>query len=206
MTNDLSTRVRREYAAEAARYDRRWAGYLRASTALLRPWLAEDPPRAMLDVGCGTGYLLHALRGWGMEPARYLGVDPSREMLRRAAGRGAAVARGTAEALPVRTAAWEAVATVSSFHCWAEPGAGAAELRRVLAPGGRAWVVDWSRDFLRMRLLDAYMRRAGYAYARTYAEREARAILAGAGLRVTRSRRGTAGALWGLWALEARAD
>ena len=81
----IAARVKREYAAEATRYDRRWAKYVRGSMELLRPWLADAPLGALLDVGCGTGALAGALRGWGVRAERYAGVDPSEEMLRIAA-------------------------------------------------------------------------------------------------------------------------
>jgi ubiquinone/menaquinone biosynthesis C-methylase UbiE len=207
--NDIAARVRREYADEAARYDRRWAAYLRGSMDLLRPWLAEEPPGALLDVGCGTAVLLNALRGWKIAPDRYAGADPSAEMLRMAAARitgdgRAAVVCAPAEALPFGDASFDTVVSVSSFHYWPEPIAGIREMRRVLRPEGRIIVADWARDFATMRLMDAVTRVTRHAMVRTYAEREIRAMLGEAGLRVVRSRRAKIGPLWGLWVAEAK--
>lgn len=207
--NNIAARVRREYAEEAARYDRRWAAYLRGSMGLLRPWLAERPAGALLDVGCGTAALLEALRGWGMAPERYVGVDPSAEMLRRAPARigddgRAAVVCAPAEALPFGDGAFATVVSASSFHYWAEPEAGLREMRRVLRAGGRIIVADWARDFATMRLMDAVTRARGHAIVRTYAEREIRAMLEEAGLTVVRTRREKIGPMWGLWVAEAR--
>jgi ubiquinone/menaquinone biosynthesis C-methylase UbiE len=208
LTDDgIAARVRREYADEAARYDRRWAAYLRGSMELLRPWLAEGRAGALLDVGCGTAVLLDALRGWAMAPERYIGVDPSAEMLREAKGRivgRAAVVCAPAEALPFGDASFDTVVSTSSFHYWPEPKAGLREMRRVLRPGGRIIVADWARDFATMRVMDAVTRLRGHAFVRTYAEREIRALLAEAGLRVVRTRRKKIGAMWGLWVAEAR--
>jgi len=206
---NIAARVRREYAEEAARYDRRWAAYLRGSMELVRPWLGEMPTGALLDVGCGTAVLLDALRGWGMTPERYVGADPSAEMLRDAArrmadGARAAVVCAPAEALPFADGAFDTVVSVSSLHYWPDPKAGLREMRRVLRPGGRIIVADWARDFATMRLMDAVTRLKGHAIVRTYAEREVRAMLAEAGLRVVRSRRKKIGPLWGLWVAEAK--
>lgn len=198
--------VGREYAAEAARYDRRWAAYLRGSMELLRPWLAEAPPGTLLDVGCGTGVLLDALRRWGVTPERYAGADPSPEMLRMAAAKGAAgLACAPAEALPFRDGAFGAVVSVSAFHYWPAPLDGLREMARVLAPGGRVLMADWARDFATMRVMDAVTRITGHAFVRTYAEAEACALMEEAGLRVVRSRRDKIGRMWGLWVVEARA-
>ncbi len=202
----VAARVRREYDDGASRYDGRWAAYLRGSMELLRPWLEEERPRRLLDVGCGTAVLLESLREWRMEPERYAGVDPSLGMLRRAAERAGGVVGGAAEALPFRAGAFDTVVSASAFHYWSDPRAGLAEARRVLAPGGRVLLVDWARDFLGMRVLDAAVRATGHALVRTYAEGEARALLADAGLRVTRSRRAKIGRVWGLWVAEARRD
>ena len=207
--NSISARVRREYAVEAARYDRRWAAYLRGSMELLRPWLAEDATGTLLDVGCGTAVLLGELRGWGMAPERYVGADPSAEMLRAGWGRieghaPAAVVCAPAEALPFADAAFDTVVSVSSLHYWAEPEAGLREMRRVVRPGGRVLVADWARDFATMRLMDAVTRLTGHAVVRSYGEGEIRALLEGAGLRVVRSRRKKILPLWGLWVAEAR--
>jgi len=203
----IAARVRREYADEATRYDRRWAAYLRGSMELLRPWLSEEPAGALLDVGCGTAVLLEVMRGWGMAPDRYIGADPSAEMLRRAQGRidgRAAVVCAPAEALPFGDASFDTVVSASSFHYWPHPEAGLREMRRVLKAGGRIIVADWARDFATMRVMDAVTRLTGHALVRTYAEHEIRALLAEAGLRVVRTRRKKIGPLWGLWVAEAR--
>jgi ubiquinone/menaquinone biosynthesis C-methylase UbiE len=205
----IAARVRREYAEQAARYDRRWAAYLRASMELVRPWLAEEAAGALLDVGCGTALLLDALRGWGMTPGRYVGADPSPEMLRLAAARigdgvRAAAVCAPAEALPFGDRAFDTVVSISSLHYWPDPKAGLREMRRVLRPGGRIIVADWARDFATMRLMDAVTRLKGHAIVRTYAEREIGALLEEAGLRVVRSRRKKIGPLWGLWVAEAK--
>jgi ubiquinone/menaquinone biosynthesis C-methylase UbiE len=198
-------RVRDEYAAGAARYDRRWAAYLRGSMELVRPWLAEAPPGALLDVGCGTGVLLDALGRWGVTPERYTGADPSLEMLRMAAAKGVAgLACAPAEALPFRDGVFGTVVSMSAFHYWPAPREGLREMARVLAPGGRVLVADWARDFATMRVMDAATRITGHAFVRTYAEAEACALVEEAGLRVVRSRRAKIGRMWGLWVVEAR--
>jgi ubiquinone/menaquinone biosynthesis C-methylase UbiE len=99
-----------------------------------------------LDVGCGPGA---AVRESIRAGATGVGIDPSGVMLavarritRRRRVDGAEFLEGTAEALPLpdgsATVAW----SISSAHHWADPAAGLAELRRVLAPSGRLVVAE----------------------------------------------------------------
>lgn len=93
----------------------------------------------VLDLGCGFGRHLAALRERGLEA---VGLDRSLELLRRAppALRGRLV-RGDFRALPYRAGAFDAVLMLfSSFGYFddAENGRVLGELARVLAPDGLA--------------------------------------------------------------------
>lgn len=112
-------------------------------------------PLDLLDVGVGTGTLaLAALERW--PDAVAIGVDPSRVMLRLAAGearsRGGAsqhrlrLLQGKADALPVEDASVDLV--LSSFVIQLVPNRAAAlrEMLRVVRPGGTAAVLTWQLD------------------------------------------------------------
>jgi SAM-dependent methyltransferase len=88
----------------------------------------------VLEVGCGTGRFLAALAG----RAKAWGVDPSPEMLEVARGRvhGAGLKLGSAEELPFKDRWFERAAMWLVVHLVERPRA-FAELKRVLAPGGR---------------------------------------------------------------------
>lgn len=105
----------------------------------------------ILDVGCGTGTLaIAAKRHVGQSGAVY-GVDASTEMLARAekkagkAGVEVLFRNGLAEALPFQDGFFDAaLSTVMLHHLPAKPRRQcAAEIRRVLKPGGRVLVVDF---------------------------------------------------------------
>jgi ubiquinone/menaquinone biosynthesis C-methylase UbiE len=193
-----------------ASYDRRWAAYTRRSLALLRPWIAGRSTGAVLDVGCGTGSLLPRLAAWGATVDAYAGVDPDAAMLATAGARIAAapfpagVARAGAGALPFRDASFDLAVTASSLHAWPDPGAGLAELRRVLRSDGTLMLLDGDARPLPMRALRGWMRLRGIPFGRMHRRGELRAMLATAGLRPDAEVRGTAGGGWRLVAFRAR--
>ena len=93
----------------------------------------------LVDIGCGSGAATRVAAGLG---ARVTGVDPARVLLdvARLTTRprsGITWARGTAEALPVPDGGADAAWSLATVHHWADLAAGLAEVRRVLAPGGR---------------------------------------------------------------------
>jgi SAM-dependent methyltransferase len=116
------------------------------STRLMAELAGAGPGDRVVDVGCGPGRFLREAAERG---ATAVGVDPSAQM-RRLAKRAipdrlrpaVTVVDGTAEHLPLDDA-WATVAwAVASFHHWADPDAGLAELRRVLRPGGRLLIAE----------------------------------------------------------------
>lgn len=125
--------------------DRRW----RARTVARAGELAG---RVVVDACCGTGdlSLLFARAG-----ARVVGVDFTKEMLGAARSKraGALFACADALRLPVRSGAADVAAVAFGIRNVEDRRRGLAELARVVRPGGRLLVLEFSRP--RSRLFGA---------------------------------------------------
>src|SRR5262245_17105294 len=107
----------------------------------LEAWLERSLPAApagqrLLDVGCGTGHHLAALRQRGFEVA---GVDGSQVMLDRARRHnpGVDLRCSDVESLPFADASFDLVLSVEVLRYLPKPGAAIREMGRVLRSGGR---------------------------------------------------------------------
>ncbi len=198
--------VGREYARLAARYDSRWAAYVAASVGETLSRLDLASAGALLDIGCGTGALLGAVSD-AAPGVTLAGADPSPEMLavaRARLGAAAALECAPAERLPFADGAFDVVVSTSALHFFRRPDTALAEARRVLAPGGRIVVTDWCRDYLTIRLLDAYLRAFNRAHWRTYTVAECQRLLADAGFEGIAIERYKISTLWGMMTATAR--
>jgi ubiquinone/menaquinone biosynthesis C-methylase UbiE len=137
------------FGERAQRYDEGWLGQLHHQIADRTADLAltcVPAPRRILDVGCGTGYLLGRLAARVPQAQALGGIDAAPEMIAVASG-AATDGRlrfvvGTAERLPWPAASFDLVVSTTSFDHWADQQAGLAECARVLAPGGCLVLAD----------------------------------------------------------------
>jgi len=106
----------------------------------------------VLDVGCGTGTLaIQAAEAVGLD-GRVDGIDPSPEMIARARSKAQASGQDVQfqeagiESLPFPDHSFDSVLSSLVFHHLDGPlqQAGLAEIRRVLAPGGRLTIIDFA--------------------------------------------------------------
>jgi ubiquinone/menaquinone biosynthesis C-methylase UbiE len=129
VTRDTSV----DYDRVARVYDARYRNFGYPGTEETLRGFVGDGSR-VVEAGCGTGHWTAFVQALG---CRSVGVDPSREMLARAATRdGITVVRGCAERLPFRDAAVDRVICVNAWHHFADPAAFVTEARRVLRDSG----------------------------------------------------------------------
>lgn len=135
---------RPDFAARAARYDE-----LRPADAAWRELFellvreGDLRGRRVLEVGCGTGQLAVALAEEAR--ARVWAVDAEPAMAELARGRGVAARVASAESLPFKDGWFERVLMRLVVHL-VDRGRALPELRRVLAPGGRAAIATFAPE------------------------------------------------------------
>ncbi|MHC4996602.1 MAG: ubiquinone/menaquinone biosynthesis methyltransferase, partial [Planctomycetota bacterium] len=155
---DKAVRVRKMFSAIADSYDLnnrvhsmwRDQAWRRAAVKMCEVQPSDD----VLDVACGTGDLLLAFAKVG--PASVLGLDFTHEMVRIAVqkaaateasgGCGAPVSFGDGDAmrLPLGEGSVNVVSIAFGIRNVAEPERAVGEFYRVLRPGGRVCVLEFS--------------------------------------------------------------
>lgn len=139
----------REFTEAARAYDSDHAGIYEMCRDDYPQMLAElekEPFDAVLDVGCGTGAVL-ALLHEKYPDRRYVGLDLTPEMIevaRTKVAPGMEFVVGDAENLPFHEASFDAVLCSNSFHHYPNPAAFLAGALRVLRPGGRLILRDYT--------------------------------------------------------------
>ncbi|HXL20397.1 MAG TPA: class I SAM-dependent methyltransferase [Streptosporangiaceae bacterium] len=133
----------------AAGYQEGWRGRLHhdiiGRTAVLA-LSASTAPRRVVDIGCGTGYLLRLLARQWPQATELAGIDPAPSMIEAAAGPGRderlRFSSGAAERLPCPGSSFDLVVSTTSFDHLSDQQAGLRECARVLMPGGHLMLVD----------------------------------------------------------------
>ena len=104
-----------------------------------------QPTDRILDLGCGTGWASRRLARIATE-GEVVGIDVADEMLRRAEQASAGMKNvrylwGSAENIPAQNNYFTKVLSVESFYYYDDQGKALDELRRVMAPGGRLFIL-----------------------------------------------------------------
>lgn len=138
---DYEALSKKHFDSQAAEYDRRDAYYYSQNGKISCKDIAEQIRElsygSLLDVGCGTGYLMELLTK--QRPARYCGVDLSDEMIRVAKEKqidSAEFVVSSADKLPYPDETFDIVTCSQSFHHYPYPEKAMQEARRVLKSGG----------------------------------------------------------------------
>ena len=131
---------------DGAAYERFMGTWSQLAGHVFLDWLAPQPGRRWLDVGCGNGAFTE-LVVQRCAPSAVMGIDPSPAQLAHARARFApAVAefrQGDAMTLPIGDREYDVAVMPLVIFFVPEPAKGVAELARVVAPGGIAAAYAW---------------------------------------------------------------
>jgi ubiquinone/menaquinone biosynthesis C-methylase UbiE len=137
------------FEQRAGSYEEGWRGRLHHEIADRTAALAIaacPAPSRVLDIGCGTGYLLRQLAERLPHASQFAGIDPAPAMIQSAAAAARDgrihLSAGAAEQLPFPDSSVDLIVTTTSFDHWSDQAAGLRECARVLVPGGQLVLVD----------------------------------------------------------------
>lgn len=164
-----------EFNDRATGYDRGWRGRLHHEISNRTASLASATvaaPNRVLDMGCGTGYLLRVLADHYPGAEQLVGIDAAPQMVQMAAAATRddrlTFAVGVAEKIGYPDDTFDLIVSTTSFDHWSDQQAGLHECARVLRPGGRLVLVDQFSSMLWPTILTS---RRGKARTRRRATR-----------------------------------
>ncbi|GAA2751773.1 class I SAM-dependent methyltransferase [Kitasatospora cinereorecta] len=133
---------RQGWARRSGSYDSGFGAMTAGLHARLLDAAGVGPGTRLVEVGCGTGRLAGLALARG---ARVVATDAVPEMVKEASAvlPGAEVAEASLPGLPFPDGAFEAAVGAFVINHVPDPPAAAADLRRVLAPGGRVALSCW---------------------------------------------------------------
>ena len=183
----------REFTEAARVYESGHAGIYEICKDDYPQMLAElehEPFADVLDVGCGTGSVIELLHDTYPD-ARYTGLDLTPAMIEVASSKGlpnCEFMAGDAEDLPFADASFDAVLSSNSFHHYPHPEAFFAGALRVLRPGGRLILRDYTSNDFVVWLMNTFelplTRLLGHGDVRVLKLSEFRALTEAAGFEV----------------------
>lgn len=117
-------------------------------TSRLHALLKPNAEGRYVDVGCGTGNYMRALRDMGLY---FTGVEPSEVMLEKAKAKnpGADILHGSVENIAIPDHSFEGGIATFTIHHWQDMKAGLNKIYRVLKPGANFVLLSFTPEQLR---------------------------------------------------------
>lgn len=131
---------------DGAAYERFMGPWSRSAGAVFLDWLAQEPGRAWVDVGCGNGAFTELILARAA-PSSVCAIDPSKAQIaaagQRLPARQVELSVGDAMKLPYDDARFDVGVMALVLFFVPDPKQGAAEMARVTKPGGMVASYTW---------------------------------------------------------------
>jgi ubiquinone/menaquinone biosynthesis C-methylase UbiE len=131
----------------------------------------------LLDIGCGTGWALgQAARSVNYKGSFY-GVDLSEGMIEKAKAKFAGNENfhfvvASSESVPFKDNFFDTIICSNSFHHYLHPEKAMSEIFRLLAPGGKIYILDPTADSLLIKIADKVIKLLEPAHVKIYSTAE----------------------------------
>jgi ubiquinone/menaquinone biosynthesis C-methylase UbiE len=190
--------ISRYYDLIAPGYDRVWRRYVERTASLAARHIADGDDQTILDVGCGTGYLLSILER-RCPRSRLFGIDASPRMLAQASELldRAELRDADARRLPYDDGSMDVVTTLSMLQHVDDPFAVVDEMARVCRATATMVIVAWNASSSFNRLYQATLGRIDPSFVSLVDHGDLEARLSTHGFRLEHSNRESVGR-WGL--------
>jgi ubiquinone/menaquinone biosynthesis C-methylase UbiE len=191
--DEVARRNEKFFDSRAETYDRRfWFTHkgLRKFVSLLQ--LDNNP--YLLDLGCGTGWVLRYAANRTNGQGEFYGVDNSSKMVEQAQAKSQSYGnlhfyKSRADELPFDDDFFDVVISSSAIHHVSNPEKALREANRVLKPKAKLYILDTTADNAFMRVVDRFTRKIEPAHVKYYSTKEFQALFERAGLCYIASKR-----------------
>jgi ubiquinone/menaquinone biosynthesis C-methylase UbiE len=177
----------RKWDRRAVTYDDKRFDHFRVLQKRLISLVNPRPGTRLLDIGCGTGWAVRYAASLLGGRGRFHGIDISSVMIEKAVRNNPYPAsvfflEADSAKLAFDNNFFDTIICTNSFHHYLNPLKALREFLRVLAPGGRVYIMDFTTDEPVSRLIDRFFKKREAEHVRFYSSREYKAFLGKAGL------------------------
>ena len=181
------------FDSTAETYEKHYKLTFRTLTKLVSLLPLGDNPY-LLDLGCGTGWVLRYAANQTNGKGEFYGVDISSKMIKLAQAKSQSYGnlhfyKSRVEELPFDDEFFDVVMSTTAFHHFSNPEKALREAKRVLKPSGKLYILDITANNAFMTLMDRYWRKTEPAHVKYYSTKEFQALFERARLCYVRSKR-----------------
>ncbi|MCL4396082.1 MAG: class I SAM-dependent methyltransferase [Chloroflexi bacterium] len=149
----------KKWDARAETYDQKRFDYFRYMQKRLIALVPLKPGICLLDIGCGTGWAVRYVARSLDEQGEFYGIDLAPKMIERARENSRDYDRvhfmsANVESMSFADDFFDVAICTNSFHHYPNPQTALYQIRRILKPGGRLYIMDVTTDGPLSRLLD----------------------------------------------------